>query len=216
MVIFSDGFESGDFSAWTGNYDGCTVIHSPVHHGSHALQSTGDSQQTAYQTGIAAASTYTRLYFRMDTLPTDGNYLKIAMMYGAVSGEVGVAVYNDGGTMKWGLMKPSGSVYVAAAISATVWYCLEFRRTAGTGANGIATLWVNGSQIATSTTEAYTDNSDLLMVGIDWTSSAVTTFVDCVVVADAYIGPESTYSPKTRSSLPNTMVTMLNSKMLYS
>ncbi|MEM2995645.1 MAG: hypothetical protein QXI91_06520, partial [Candidatus Bathyarchaeia archaeon] len=37
-TIFSDGFESGDFSAWTGTVGSPTIVSSPTHHGAYAAR----------------------------------------------------------------------------------------------------------------------------------------------------------------------------------
>jgi hypothetical protein len=187
-IIFIDSFESNDFSVWTSNYGGCSVVNSPKYSGNFAMEATDSAQQIAIKTGLNTATAFFRAYVYMPALPTAGNYVKVMMMYDTGSSdEVGAIIYNDGGTLKWGLGKFSGNTYVAGTISATTWYCVEVQRTVGAG-TGIAKLYVNGELLISATAETFNNNSDELHVCIDFASAAVTVNIDCVVVADAYIG----------------------------
>jgi len=62
---------------------------------------------------------------------------------------------------------------------------MEARMTAGAG-NGSAEMWLNGVSILNATDETFT-NGQHCIFGI---GDAIPTYIDCCVVADAYIGPE--------------------------
>src|SRR3989337_2094782 len=48
-VIFSDGFESGDFSAWTGTVGGPTVSNVQAHHGTYSCRASGSAYIYCYK-----------------------------------------------------------------------------------------------------------------------------------------------------------------------
>lgn len=201
--IFEDGFESGDFSAFSstsvgGSGSSLTVQSSVVHHGTYAAAShveTGGGYANFYkELGGSYDELYVRAYIKLTALPSSGNRLFIGP-----STEIGgvdylaLEVYNDAGTVKWDLWFVSSNVHVysSSTVQTNTWYCVEIYHKAGSG-NGIGRLYVNGD-LAIEKTDA-TLPSGISQLGFGaWNhigDTSVTLYMDCVVVADAYIGTE--------------------------
>lgn len=204
-TIFSDGFESGDFSAWTGTSNAPSVAANQVHHGSWGFEATSaGTAKYCYKT-IAETHLFTRSYIRFDALPSAGTYIVFHQIIG--TGELLFAnalLYNDGGTYKWGFRyRTAGSypyIYSGEQTNPSVdrWYCLEFEilpSTADGNLNGEYRMYINGLLL-----------SDIEKTGIDTdltttTQARITTYEtstnnpvvyqDCVVIAGAYIEPET-------------------------
>ena len=74
--IFSDGFESGNFSAWTGTNGSPSIVKSPVHHGSYAAQANA-AYEYWYKTFSGQTVVYVRFYFRLSAII----YFEMANIY---------------------------------------------------------------------------------------------------------------------------------------
>jgi len=208
-TIFSDGFESGDFSAWTGinygNGGSVSVVTSPVHHGTYAegaIQGEIDAWAVAYKNfGTTYSIIYARNYVQLSSLPSSGVRLQISpvIFEGSAAAHVlvGAYIYNDAGTLKWDLLYRTDSVEenhaysTTPTINANQWYCVEVKFVQGNG-NGQVGLYIDGNLVISVTgltNNAY--SAGRLEAGVYSSSNTnITVYVDCVVVADAYIGVE--------------------------
>lgn len=218
-TIFSDGFESGDFSAWTGTETtgSCTatVVSDVKYQDSYSAKfytpgGFSDTRSRAYKTLSQAYSTiHVRVYFRTSKIPTanDRKMDKPISLYNSDNGmllKVSI-LKTSGGTLQWGLRVYTDSGWITYTaddntISANTWYCLEVKLVVGNG-NGEVHLWVDGTEKISQTglDNDGRGNCDKVYVGLHWYqtnydgSSAhqvtETNWVDCVVVADTYIGP---------------------------
>jgi len=209
-TIFSDGFESGDFSAWTGTaYSGTapTVVTDYVHHGTYSMKAsfTKDTEYgVAYKTVTSAKEYYMRSYVRLSATPPSNTgatimpYLKdqtnniilgrVTVKNNAGTLQVGAAYYNNG---------VKTSYYVNQSFSAGTWYCVELRVVCGSG-TGIVQVWWDGTKIIDVQNLNNNYNIERAYVGVgafsdDYPTTAWSLDVrhDCVVVADTYIGPEA-------------------------
>ncbi len=78
--------------------------------------------------------------------------------------------------------------------SAGTWYCVEARAKAT--ADGVMALYIDGNELTDITLTGFNDSeriNSVRLFGEDG-SSGITQVADCVVVANSYIGPESTIS----------------------
>ena len=205
-TIFSDGFESGDFSAWSGTVvdagASLSVKANNPHHGVY----NAEAQTTQAWTGTycwksftAGAIIHLRSYIKFDTLPSaDGRRYELHCLDSGVwSNSVVVIVRNSAGTMQWGLIVfvgGAGTFYYEATPSnpqTGIWYCVEILRDL---TNQCARLWVDGVLKVNATGLSQVDNTARARCGITNSNGETVTariFFDCVVVADAYIGPEA-------------------------
>jgi hypothetical protein len=208
--LFSDGFESGDFTAWTGTITsgGGTVTASQdfAHHGSWSAKSvtgTAGSTGRVYKTVAHGTEMYLRDYFRISTLPGSSGVTAMLLFYRRGSNNMQLGgIRHDGASAKWSLgIWSSGLgdftwVYGTHTPVVDHWYCLEMYQKLGSG-TGEAKLWVDGTLEISQTglTTRYTDYIDAPAVGVNtWDSSLATTvYSDCAVVDSSYIGPETHY-----------------------
>jgi hypothetical protein len=206
-IIFSDGFESGDFSAWTATGGSGThsetVVTSPVHHGSYAakLYVEGDSESYARKSFTQQTPVYFRVYLQSSATPSSGWALTLLYLYYSAYYQYGAYVrwVNDAGTLKWELaVKDDGAEWHYArsttpTINTNQWYCVELKVDSATEGNGEARLYVDGTEIASLTGLTMTETGKPDTAEIRVYNYPVTTSVyyDCVVVANTYIGPEA-------------------------
>jgi hypothetical protein len=149
----------------------------------------------ARKTISAIAEVYTRIYIKYLNFPvSQGNVFRFKSLdhYGPGGGINETGVVNDAGTIKWFLNPLGGTItYSTISPSLNVWYCVElYSYISGTA--GIARLYVNGSLILEQTglvNNTY-GNVNLIIIGKIYEGDPGTVYIDCVVVADTYIGPE--------------------------
>jgi len=211
MAIFSDGFESGDFTAWTSTFGAPTVQSTTKHHGTYAVYLNGN--EGCSKTILTTAIGYIRAYYYCDTLPgTGGKTVNLLMLTNAAySYYVTCRINNNVFDL---YLNENGVTTTASSgitASADTWYCLEFLRDV---TNDHAELWINA--VSKTTIDATITNNATLAVCQAYGSGSPTIdiYADCVVVDSAYIGVET--AVKKGSSLAATMTEMLNSKMLFS
>ncbi len=226
-VIFYDGFESGDFSAWTttDNDGGLTTVvvqSSVVHHGSYAASISG--LDTAGDYGIIIktfASTYTTLYGRVYVQFTQdfnngATVVGLIQFRPSTGGAVSVGLQRQSdGTYRWLVQcyAPSYLTFYSAPFSLQLntWYCLELKGV-DSPTIGEMSLWINGVSTITQTGL----NTGANPFAISWVeayqetgnANAGTIYFDRVVVSDSYIGPDTGWSnvTKTLNSTSNTLV----------
>jgi hypothetical protein len=111
-------------------------------------------------------------------------------------------------TGKWGIYNvvTDTTTYEAATttFSANTWYCVELHVLVNSG-SGILQLWIDGNlKVNLSGQNTGSNNINLAVVGCGINenageAAARTVYVDSVIVADTYIGPESTQQTFTRT-----------------
>jgi len=199
-TIFEDGFESGDFSAWSGTTGSPSVVSDVKYQGSYAAKFSYTSPwQTirCYKTGLNTNPAFVRTYFRFDTLPpNDGNYFTVLFCEDTGWGDIyEVGIKNVGGNYQLMLhiWRPSNSYYYSENINfqTNTWYCLEVKFYAD-ASNGEYRVWLGGQEKITVTgLNTSGNNLDIVSVGCNSGHlSTLTIWHDCVVVADTYIGEE--------------------------
>lgn len=221
-TLFSDGFESGDLSAWTGTTttsgDTVTVESSNPHCGIYNVQfyCDGDVNEYAsvYETlGSAQGLINTRKYFKFASLPSSNTdrFNLLVHSTGVEDSFVYVQVYNDAGSVKWRLVYRDGASVLTTlsseTISVDIWYSVELYTKVADGSDGECAIYVDGSSVC-SASGIDTDNyGNVLTIrfGVWWKSysTGITIYGDCAVIADAYIGPE-TAAPESVSLVLNT------------
>ena len=193
-VIFSDGFESGNFNAWTSSTG--AIIASPVHHGNYAAEL--DPGEEAEKSIGSQNLVYMRTYVRWTTNPSSGNEMRLLR---SPNNYYIIHIYNDAGTIKWQLRAwKSDSTWELVTFATPnpttgVFYSVELRAQRNTA--GGASLWVDGALLGS----IVGTTNDTATTGVDITSvnapAGGKVYHDCVVVADAGpIGPEGAVAVK--------------------
>jgi hypothetical protein len=198
--LFSDGFESGDTSAWNGTNGSPIVTSSFSYRGNyscnHTVTGSGANSVWAYIGEETVADVYVRIYFRYNTLPTsNGNIaslmalhasdwfalLDVTLSYSDTESKYRFNGYN------YELSESHFSDYLS--LSEGTWYCLETRRKVSS-VTGVIQVWLDGNLIIDWSGDTGVDENRVFLAGFYWAYVAQTMFMDCVVVADTYIGPE--------------------------
>jgi hypothetical protein len=225
-TIFSDGFESGDFSAWTSSTirsgDNMTVESNNPHHGTYnaklEIKTTGEGW--AYYNKNFLPTNYTTLYYRTyfksdsNVGGTNGNLFNIMQLTTSVGTIARVFWTRESGSAKWHLNYLSApatysDLYNATpAINTGQWYCIEVTATIGDGAGSVA-LYVDETQIISASSLDNDEGGDLnyAVIGCTYsTGQTVTAYYDCVLVSDSYIGSEESDAPTFSAVTSNSTV----------
>lgn len=202
-TVFSDGFESGDFSAWTNTgASGGTIIVESVnpHHGTYNAKASTTSYAGCYKNFTGNSIVYLRSYIKITAgLPSsDGERICLNDIQRCGEGDwtncLEAMIRRTSGVLYWGLiMVVDGymGVYDASstpAIALNTWYCVEILRDV---TNHGSKLWVDGNLLL-DRVDVHVGNSDRVWGGIldkTWATTS-TVICDCYVVADTYIGLE--------------------------
>lgn len=212
--LLVDGFESGSLAAWTGKSEatGCSVsteTNNP-HHGTYNMKSyvpsgtaSGSSSVAYKDLGTTYETLYMRVYLKFDALPEDTNdyHPFLGFWQGATSNNMARAgVHYNGSIHCWFIRGISSGTtftnyYGTSTPQVNRWYCLELQAVRGDG-TGAYRLYVNGTLEVEATGLSNTARTmRYARVGFDSgippDLSNLNIYVDCVVVSDAYIGPDS-------------------------
>ena len=194
-TIFSDGFESGDFSAWTGVTGTPSVQNTIKHTGTYAMLADVDAggwEDNAYKDFTAASVTFTRFYCRFSAVPISGDTLyKVALIYQASSGNAGAEIKLVFDTTPKFQLRNNwfGNTVNGADVAVDTWYCVEVKTTDNID-NTVQKWWIDGVPQPDDASNGGNAKVDRVLVGArNFMSSNLNAYFDCVV-ADAYIGPE--------------------------
>ncbi|MHA1829058.1 MAG: hypothetical protein ACTSX6_10485 [Candidatus Heimdallarchaeaceae archaeon] len=207
--LFSDGFESGDFSAWssTGGTDTRSVITTDPYDGSYHMDSDIDGSGTpdnAYAEKIFSQSysiIYGQAYFKISALPDDsGETYQLIQFRSSIGYIVVGGIKNvDGTNCKFRLYVNSGGgteVIGTSIVQTNVYYQVEMYIKID-GTNGEAKLWVDGTlECSMSGDTDDQGNVDRIRVGQIRSTASVAhhIYTDKVTVSDTYVGGGQSYS----------------------
>ncbi|PVX27034.1 MAG: hypothetical protein CW716_04365 [Candidatus Bathyarchaeum sp.] len=201
--IFADGFESGDFSAWNSTNETPSVVGNPVHSGSYAAEFSAALWNYEYAQILFSGQTtlHVRWYIRWSTVPT-----VLALVLDAITTTGGFqslfTVRFDTDTMRiTDQLTSSNYDYNSASFVADTWYCIEVKFVVNDGSNGEVRGYIDGDEIITQTGLDHSGVADItwIRLGQAGQGSAMTNYIDDVIIADTYIGPESTEQTYTKT-----------------
>ena len=200
-LYFSDGFELGNFSAWTGvsYWSGKLAVQSAIkHNGVYALNVSNDASQawgvqTIYE-NMSASNISIRLYFLLDSLPPSGkqtgSIITLINNTGTIYRVGSVLIRNLNGN--YSIETPWSSKNIS--ISTNTWYSLEYLMKIGT--SGEEHVYLDGNEIINKTgiNTAVNGNFNQIYVGshTGWSGGAdwpFNIYIDDVKIDDKYIGP---------------------------
>lgn len=216
-ILFSDGFEEGNLSAWSGTEYGSggsapKVESSVVHSGVYACLQALSGEAGAYSgcnkvLGSSYNALHARAYVLFSALPTgNANFVQVApdiCTTGDAQDLVVVWLRNNGSGVYWSIywtVNGGSTNYALSNVTPItgIWYCVEVYVNLANGM-GEVTLWVNGTKLVdvTGLSNGTYSASEVLTDAYCINGLAVNVYVDDVVVADSYIGPM--YTPTFRS-----------------
>ena len=194
-TYFADGFESGDFSAWSGQPSGTgqasvenTVVNSGAYAGAFTIGASGQYKfMYANLTGGGQQQSYTRFYLRLSGVTTS-----TALAYGKdVNGnrmwEIDYDANRHGlDAYFWNGARTRTDLFSATNIlSMDTWYSVELQDVESS--TGTGQLWLNGTSIG-SVSADLSATSYYAQLNL-YTEAVGTTYWDDVVVSHNYNGP---------------------------
>ena len=187
QYIFSDDFESGNLDAWTWSSGDITVQDVIKYEENYAMSYTTMTNEFAAKDVGARGVLYMRCYVYAASSPAAWNAYSFICIRDANYGTgLDAIIYNYGGTLRFGL-SCSEWLISDTVLSTEHWYCVEVFRTSGNG-DGIATLYVDGVEVLSNNAQTFND-ARYVYAGAIYSAVPCTAYIDCVVVADTYIGP---------------------------
>jgi len=217
MSLFEDGFESNDFTAWTGTTGAPSVQGGVKHTGLYAMQAAMTGQNYASKTFADQSTCHARGYFRFSGLQGSAAWQQGVMtlrdtgVAQACRAEVNCPT-SDNTDFYWSLYDNINSARNTSDALCVIdtWYCVEV--AIYLNVNGWIRLWVDDvleSEYDPVDTSSVAHISDLFF-GSYPAGYAHTLYGDCAVIDDAYIGLEAaaggTGSPGGVSSIMGQLV----------
>jgi len=222
-AIFSNGFEEGDFSAWTGTNGSPDVVGSPVNEGSYSARFNA-SGEYCYITFGAETTIYTRTYLRFNATP-GANYENFELLrFEDNSDDVLYAyVRQSSGTdklrIKWYGDTGGGDDWVLSDFewepSVDTWYCIEVHWTKD-AVSGIVQAWID-DDLKIDHTGVDTDTRgqiEKVYTGQITSNYAVENHIDSFVVDTSKIGLVSANNAPSNDA--SSITNMDDSDNLYS
>ena len=179
VILFQDDFRTQNFVSWTGTSGNPSVVTNPILPNSYAAKSVvmGDK----YYKDLNVSDLFVRFYVNFSRVFS--GYTEICGIW-SVDWANYISITYDGTYWNFG-----PNIAYAQRINANQRYCIEIERKVGVG-NGVLNLWIDGVNVGTIDTLTINANAGQLQLGEPYSASSVTLYIDNVVVADAYIGPE--------------------------
>jgi hypothetical protein len=205
-----DGFESGNFNVWTGTTktsgETATVVDTVKYRGTYSAKFYCDGSSTgetafAYKTVAPQTVCYARFYVRYETaLPplTGEEFMPFNLRNAAANKLIAcVDAYHNGVNVFWSLEWRNGASAYRTITDVPVilnqWYCIEVYAKVASPPDGEFEFWIDGVSKVTQTGKDsdYYGSITVIQVGERYSSGTVmhNTYVDCVCVADDYVGP---------------------------
>jgi chitodextrinase len=187
--IFADGFESGNFSAWTAATN-LVAETATVHSGSQAVESnvTNAASNVHKKLPSTYSTAYVRVWFRIKSCSTNVSLLSPRTATNASL----LHLYMDCASGKLGLRNDVTLLNrtLASVITLNTWHSVEIKVVVGATGSGVTQVWLDG--IDQTSLDMTTDNLGSVNVGdvlIGDSSSARTfdAFWDDAAVSDMWI-----------------------------
>jgi uncharacterized repeat protein (TIGR02543 family) len=206
--IFEDGFESADFSAWTGNStsagESASVVDTTVFQGTYSAFLTSDSSATreaaySYVTIGETSEIYVRGYVYVSQEGIEDNNDRFYFIRLRGGGNIAYAGWRQtGGELHWNIIVRDGTgwptAYSVEIPELDRWYSVELHWLQD-GTNGLGELYVDGVLVV-SIENVDTDNFGGItevQFGLPelYSCSATTVYADSFKISETYIGTES-------------------------
>jgi hypothetical protein len=208
-VYFSDGFESGSFSAWSGSAytygETRTVTTELKFAGLYSARFTsngggGTESAYCYKNILVQNNLYARGYFRVSTngIVDVGDRFYFIRFNGVNSTDLAYAGwYKTSAGIRWVLNVRNGTGWIwrysSTIPSMYTWYRVELHWRLGTMSTGIAELFVNGVRVCyvSSTNTASLGPVYSVRTGLPTIVNCASTrvYADNVALSTGYIGP---------------------------
>jgi hypothetical protein len=142
-VVFQDGFESGNLSAWTSS-SGLSIQTALVHTGSYAAQGTTTNGTTYAKKTLPAtySNGYARVYFNLVSYASQVNVLRLRT---AADASLAYLFINTAGKLSL-RVDVAGTTLTSATSVGAGWHALELHLTIA-GGSSTTEVWLDGVRI---------------------------------------------------------------------
>ncbi|MGD2038621.1 MAG: hypothetical protein PVH28_12090, partial [Desulfobacterales bacterium] len=200
-VIFEDGFESGDLSAWSGNSTepGDTIAASSeqVKSGTYASKSAVDNDVDANQAMVwidfsGETTVYARIYIYVPSSFVTTDHVTVMQYLNNWSNILATTIDDDMTLYMWNAVASEGyGIGVGSTLTKDAWHCLEMMAVISPTV-GEARLWLDGNLEIEATGKNLGSNTiDKFAAGYYWGSpynESNTLYIDDAVVDTSPIG----------------------------
>lgn len=218
-TIFSDDFESGDFSEWTAVVGSPSVQNTQKHSGTYAMYSNATGEYPSYTLPSSQITVYARAWIYIDT-QTGGSTNQI-MNLRAGTTLIALIIRTSAGALQLAYRSGTSTSYDTSAttLSLDTWYMIQLKATIGAG-TGSVEVWLNGLELTdvehTSLTNNSGGNITSLRIGCLYTdASAIATYVDTVTINTEYIIDTSAFVCTANVLVPEDFVSNKNINWAY-
>jgi hypothetical protein len=205
--VFTDGFESGNFSAWTAANGPITVQTGVKFAGTHAVRATmSGTTANVYKT---LASTYTDLYFdtRFNVLSSSTTTTILRFRQGGGTAIASVHVNSSGFLVRKNHIDATQDMTSGTAASKDAWHELQMHATIN-GASSLFEVWLDGSLVGDISGTVNLGSNPISRVQLGGSTSTSDTVWDEVIVDTSFIGSGPPADPPpTPGNLHTTDVT---------
>jgi len=188
-LLFSDGFEGGDFSQWT-SATGLAIQHQQVYAGSYAVRGTSSGTPTyAYEQLIQVQDElYYRLWFKV--LSQGANSVYLQRFRTSSNGAIAGIFISNTGKLGYRNDVTGNTVTSTTTITSGIWHELQTRVLINSGL-GETEIWLDGTRIVSlSNTENLGNTSiGLIQLGENSTGRTYDIVLDRVALSTNFINP---------------------------
>jgi hypothetical protein len=212
VSFFEDGFEPGDFSAWTGTIttqDENVTVSDRAYSGSYAAKFTssgyeGSEYAYCYKNVEPSSELFARGYFRVEQsgISHDDDRFYFIRFRAGPNNTAYAGWRQVNGTVIWRLTVRDGAGWATNFSTATTslnqWYCVELHWIGDSTAGG-AELWVDGEKTCSiqDKNTASLGKTARVLFGLaeSYNCSATTIYCDNCEISKSYIGSSVVFPP---------------------
>lgn len=192
FIFFSNGFETGDTSKWSGQSGSPQVVDDTKYDGNYSLYSNGIKY--VYKNLSGVNEVYARVYVNFKTLPSSSNKHYFMDLYESGSHILGLGLWNDNGVYRLSVYSNSLSgPWNSSGISIDnyEWHYFELYWLEN-GTNSILKAWYDGQLDILNKTIDSVGKGKLInqfnFGGANAVGGTPDLYVDCIAIGSDYIG----------------------------
>jgi hypothetical protein len=212
--FFSDGFESGDLSAWTRN-TGLTIQQDEVLTGAYAARGTTTSGTTWASLTLPSVQPelYFRVRFKLVSEAPNGVYLqRMRVGSGAIGSSLVGVMVRSSGKLAYRNDVSDGTTTTTTTVTVGTWHEVQVHLVVN-GANGLVELWYDGSLVSSKSENLGTTGIGRVQVGDNASGKTYDVAFDDVDVSTSFVQgafvppPTDTATPESATAVPTSTAT---------
>jgi hypothetical protein len=183
MVIFSDGFESGNFKAWNLNFN-ASVVSSVKHSGIYSMKVASGVAGNCKKEITATNLAFVRFFILITGQPAEDETATLIMFGNAALGLSYLAYRDVSGITQFYLNCGGDTDTVNATLLADVWHCIEMEYNDTTD---IHRVWIDGT-LKLQTSHDFASDTDWFRLGVVTGNISQDVYIDDALYDNSYPG----------------------------